>query len=142
MNKTPSAVVLDDERAAFEVYAKTRFNATDMEPWIRHPEEYNSRETQAAWHAWRARAASPQPVAQSEPLPDGIQKLTDTDRLDFIEAQGIDYSCPLDGSTSAWIAGMTVVEEPEPGEKAETFNLRRAIDFAMHQHKKRNLDNV
>jgi hypothetical protein len=45
--------VPSDVRSEFEAYAKLRFSAVDMERWIRHPEEYNSREAQAAWHAWR-----------------------------------------------------------------------------------------
>lgn len=56
----PFAVVLDDERAAFEAWADERPYDLPRVP----TGQYESHATESAWDGWQARAALPQPVAQ------------------------------------------------------------------------------
>lgn len=69
---SPTAVVLDDERAAFEAWGNETFNyGFQPDTWDAGEELPVAREacyqhegTQMAWEGWQARATIPQPVAQ------------------------------------------------------------------------------
>lgn len=62
---TPAQPIADvsaptDERAAFEVWARPLWHASNFEPTIGAPHLYNSYELRRAWQAWQAaRAAAP-----------------------------------------------------------------------------------
>lgn len=66
---SPTAVVLDDERAAFEAWYVLDVPENRLDFFKRELAEQIGAESGpgfSAWTAWQARAASPQPVAQTE----------------------------------------------------------------------------
>lgn len=70
-----SAVVPDDERAAFEAWWTQEMNLKEMDlhrcqfPMTPdHKQPYACPETQRSWLTWQASAASPPPVAQISPI--------------------------------------------------------------------------
>lgn len=71
--KNTSAVVMDDERAAFEAWwvreVPERYRADTLRVLKQSREldgAYGIGKSQAAWEGWQARATSPQPVARTE----------------------------------------------------------------------------